>query len=101
MIKLQLLLSQPGDAAQLDPTVRGQLEALGMHVTGSGYASVSADIAPDLYEQLFGPPPPLLAGCVTSPQAAPALPVPAPLAGCIRFVTIAARPADMLNRPEH
>lgn len=95
MIKLQLLLSRPSAQAQLDPALRGQLEALGMHVTGCGFASVSAEIAPDLYQQLFGPPPPLQAGCVSSPQAAPTLPVPAPLADAVRLVTIAARPADM------
>ena len=95
MIKLQLLLSQPNRDAQLDPGVCARLEALGMRITASGAATVSADIAPDAYERLFGPPPPLQAGCVATPQAAPTLPVPADLADSVKLVTIAARPADM------
>ena len=96
MIKLQLLLSQPAEQAQLDPDVQARLEALGMRVTGCGLASVSAEIAPDLYQKLFGPPPPLQAGCVATPQAAPTLPVPPELADSVKLVTIAARPATML-----
>lgn len=95
MIKLQLLLSQPSRDAQLDPAVCARLEALGMQVTGSGLATVSAEIARDAYERLFGPPPPLQGGCVATAQAAPTLPVPADLADSVKLVTIAAKPADM------
>ena len=63
--------------------------------TGSGMATVSAQIAPEHYGRLFGPPPPLHGGSVATPQAAPTLPVPAELADSIKLVTIAARPATM------
>ena len=95
MINLQLLLSQPSVEPELDPGMRERLEALGMQVTGSGYATVSAQIAPEHYARLFGAPPPLHGGSVATPQAAPVLPVPAELADSVKLVTIAAKPATM------
>ncbi len=91
MIKLQLLLSHPKRELAVDPVLCAQLAALGMTVTGSGMASVSAEIAPDAYQRLFGPPPPLQGGFAPSAQAAPALPVPPELAGAVALITIAPR----------
>ena len=90
MIKLQLLLRHPHCTPDLDPALQHRLEALGMHVTGSGHASVSAEIAPDAYRRLFDSTPPVEAGCVAEVQAAPSLPVPRELQDAITLITIAA-----------
>lgn len=90
MIKLQLLLRHPHCTPDLDPALQHRLETLGMHVTGSGHASVSADIDADAYQRLFGATPPVCSGCVADVQAAPALPVPHDLEDAITLITIAA-----------
>lgn len=90
MIKLQLLLRHPHCTPDPDPALHHRLEALGMHVTGSGYASVSAEVAPDVYRRLFGSAPPIESGCVAEVQAAPSLPVPRELEDAITLITIAA-----------
>ncbi len=91
MIKLQLLLRHPHCALELDPALRHRIETLGMRVTGSGHASVSAEIDPAAYESLFGAAPPVLSGCVDCAQDAPALSVPRDLEDAITLITIAAR----------
>jgi hypothetical protein len=91
MIKLQLLLRRLTLTPELEPDLRARLEALGMHVTGVGNASVAAEITPQDFEALFGPPPATHAGSVATPQAAPALPVPHALADAITLITIASR----------
>ena len=91
MIKLQLLLHRPPCSQGLDPELQQRIEALGMRITGVGLATVSAEMDPCKYEHLFGAPPPLQAGCMHSPQAAPTLPVPPEIAEAITLITIAAR----------
>ena len=78
MIKLQLLLRHPGTDPAIDAGLQAALEAVGLQVTGSGRATVSAQITPDAFARLFGPTPDLSA-----------LPVPASLAGQITLITTA------------
>ncbi len=91
MIKLQLLLRHPGTEPELDPALRARLDELGIRVTGSGRASVSAEIDPARFAQLFGPLPETQAGFAPAPQATPALPVPPGLAADISLITVAPR----------
>lgn len=91
MIKIQLLLHRPQCSPDLDPALRARIESFGMHITAVGLATISADMALEDYEQVFGAAPPTIGGCVHSPGAAPTLPVPRELAEAITLITIAAR----------
>ncbi|MFP5390901.1 MAG: hypothetical protein ACLGI6_05050 [Gammaproteobacteria bacterium] len=84
MVKLQLLLRPPADADALCP----RLQSLGMHVTGVGRATISAEIDPERFACLFGSTGP---ECLVDPRAAPALPVPHELADAVTLITVAAR----------
>jgi hypothetical protein len=88
MIKLQLLLRHPGGDITLDPAVRALLEQHGFAVTGSGRATVSAQMEDARFEALFGPQPVI-----------GALPVPAPLAEAITLITLPPRHSAMLYKP--
>ncbi|MEJ7808705.1 MAG: hypothetical protein WKG03_22640 [Telluria sp.] len=87
MIKLQLLLRRPSPDIALDPAVRVVLEAHGLVVTGSGRASVTAQMSEAAFERLFGVPP------------APDLPLPPGLADAISLITIAPRHSAMRHNP--
>lgn len=90
MIKLQLLLHRPQCSPELDPALRRRIEAFGMRITAVGLATISAEMTLADYQQLFGPAPPTVAGCVSA-STAPTLPVPHELADAITLITIAAR----------
>ena len=91
MIKLQLLLRHPGPNRQLDPALRARLEAHGMAVTGSGCATVTAQIAQDDFDLLFDCQPEHASGFATGPLAAPCLRVPPDLLDTISTITIPPR----------
>ena len=97
MIKLQLLLRHPSPDIALDPVVRAALEAHGFIVTGSGRASVSAQMTEANFEKLFGPSPPVTAGFarLTSPE----LPLPPGLESAVSLITITPRHSAMHNTP--
>lgn len=90
MIKLQLLLRHPGAEPRLDPGLCAQLEALGLTVTGTGRASLSATMQEDDFTRLFAlaPPRPALAAAAL---AAPELTVPPALRDAVSLITIAPR----------
>jgi hypothetical protein len=89
MIKLQLLLRHPGAEPELDPALRAQLEALGLTLTGTGRATLSATMQEADFARLFGAPPqPVLAA---APLAAPDLPVPPALMDAVSLITVAPR----------
>ena len=91
MIKLQLLLRHPAQGPQLDPALRARLEAHGMAVTGSGCATVTAEIAEDAFDQLFDCQPEHASGFATGPLAAPCLRVPPDLLDTISTITLPPR----------
>lgn len=99
MIKLQLLLRQPGDNPEVDPALRAQLAALGVAITGEGRASLSATISEDDFRRLFGPPRALTTAFAGGPFDSPELPVPAGLLDTISNITIAPRNASMTPSP--
>ncbi len=88
MIKLQLLLRHPSADIVLDPAVQALLASVGMTVTGSGRASVSAEIGEADFERLFG-------------RLAPGvdLPLPPQLAGAVSLVTLPLRHSKMHHTP--
>jgi hypothetical protein len=88
MIKLQLLLRRPSADIALDPAVRAVLESHGLRVTGSGRASVSAEMTEDDFHRLFGPAPP-----------SPDLALPPGLADAVSLVTIAPRHSTTHTTP--
>ncbi len=85
MIKLQLLLRRPSLDIALDPAVRAALEAHGMTVTGSGRASVTAQMTEDGFERLFGM------------QPSQDLPLPPGLADAVSLITITPRHTSRVN----
>lgn len=87
MIKLQLLLRRPSADIALDPLVRAALEAHGLAVTGSGRASVTAQMTETAFERLFGMAP------------SPDLPLPPGLADAVSLITIAPRHSAMRHTP--
>ena len=87
MIKLQLLLRRPSADIALDPLVRAALEAHGLAVTGSGRASVTAQMTEAAFERLFGMAP------------SPDLPLPPGLADAVSLITIAPRHSAMRHTP--
>lgn len=88
MIKLQLLLRHPSPDITLDPGVRALLESHGLRVTGSGRASVSAEMTEEDFHALFGPAPP-----------SPDLALPAGLTDAVSLVSIAPRHSPMHTNP--
>lgn len=99
MIKLQLLLRHPSRDPGLEPALRAQLEALGMVITGAGRASVSATMAQEDFERVFGPPRPNTSGFARDPLAAPDLSVPASLDDAISMISIAPHHCATNNKP--
>jgi hypothetical protein len=89
MIKLQLLLRHPAQRPEIDPGLRARLDALGLHVTASGRASISVEASAADAEQLFGPLAVQASGFAPSLAATPDLPVPTALADAISLITIA------------
>lgn len=87
MIKLQLLLRHPSADIALDPAVGAALAAHGMEVTGSGRASVSAQMTEAAFARLFGIAP------------SPDLPLPPGLADSISLITIAPRHSATRHTP--
>ena len=88
MIKLQLLLRRPSPDIALDPAVRAALEAHGFAVSASGRATVSANMAAQDFERLFGHPP------------LPAeLPVPPGLGEFVSLITLTPRHSVIHHTP--
>jgi hypothetical protein len=85
MIKLQLLLRHAATQPELDADLRAKLEKLGIHITGNGRVTVSAEISPADYEKLFHARP-LPSG---RPKDSPDLPIPASLEGAVTLITVA------------
>lgn len=99
MIKLQLLLRQPGATPEVDPALRAQLESLGLTITGEGRASLSATVSENDFRRLFGPPRPLTAAFAGRPYESPELTIPDSVSGAISHITVAQRNASMTPSP--
>ena len=97
MIKLQLLLRHRAAHPGIAPALQAQLDALGLHVTACGRASISAEAGMACAAKLFGPLPPLESGF--GPLSAPALPVPPGLADAISLITVAPQHAAPCQPP--
>lgn len=89
MIKLQLLLRRPGAEPELDPGLRAQLEALGLTITGTGRATLSATMQEADFARLFGVPPQAVPAA--GPLAGPELTVPPALTDAVSLITVAPR----------
>lgn len=97
MIKLQLLLRQPGAQPELDPALRARLQEHGLRVTGEGRASLSTEISEDDFRRYFGPPRPLTTGFAGGPYESPELKIPPGLLDAISAITVAPPNATIVH----
>src|SRR5262249_10472488 len=87
-IPLQILVRDDHREPAALARITAQLQSIGLEVTGSGRATVSARAAPQVFEKLFGRPAPT----GTSRPAATdetALPIPPALRGRVASITVA------------
>lgn len=89
-IKLQCLLVASAGPREIEQ-VKRWLDDQGVHVTGAGARSVSAEIEADVYRRVFGEPPASTAAFAASAAAAESLPVPAALRDVIELITLTPR----------
>jgi hypothetical protein len=92
VIKLQLLLRGPYRDPHGVERVCRAAAAAGLTVTGAGRVTVSAEVSPEAFATLFGPP---AAAKDAAPSPSMELPVPRELSEFVESITVAPRHVRM------